>query len=304
MATSYGSIRPLTPNFDAEIKSYYGKASVWDSGKHHYLFSYGKLTAEIVEGDAGHKVLVYNFLQEPDNSYAKKKHKAILRHVAEFLHEFGYSADTFDEVKEFMPPDEAAVSSPVELAFADAPAESPAEPVAEPAPVVLGNWILHTHPRNRHDTWFTCSECGNLAVADNGKDILTPFCPNCGKQMSVYSSKESPVEIPSAESVNDTNSTDLLPVSAEAANTAPNASAKTRYSRFTGWRNFKPANAKIRIENNNVVEVLINGKPHAINTLCYGKWAKRNTMCVSQLYFRHKLGRIMFTEIPAATAGA
>ena len=154
MATSYGSIRPLTPKFDAETKSYYGKASVWDSGNTHYLFSYGKLTAEIVKGDAGHKVLVYNFLKEPDKSRNKVKHLTILRHVAEFLHEFGYSADTFDEVKEFMPPDEAAVSSPVELAFADAPAE----PVAEPAPVMLGNWILHTHPRNPHDTWFTCSE--------------------------------------------------------------------------------------------------------------------------------------------------
>ena len=305
MTISYAAIRSLTPNFDAEVKSYYGKATVWDSGKNHYLFSYGKLTAEIVEGDAGHKVLVYDFLKEPDNSHNKQKHKTILRHVAEFLHEYGYSADTFEEVKEFMPPVESAALTPLEAAAEEVIAETP----AIPEPVIPGKWIMHTHPRNHHDTWFTCSECGNLASADNGKDILTPFCPNCGKQMSVYSGKESPAEISSAESVSNADSAALLPAPAEVTNVASVTAATNTYakrirSKFTGWRNFRPANAKIRLENNNVVEVLIDGKPHAINTLYYGKWVERKTMCVSQLYFRHSMGRIMFTEIPAATASA
>jgi len=286
MTISYAAIRPLTPNFDAEVKSYYGKATVWDSGKHHYLFSYGKLTAEIVEGDAGHKVLVYDFLKEPDLSPNKAKHKAILRHVAEFLHEYGYSADTFEEVKEFMPPAESAALTPLEAAAEEVIAETP----VIPEPIIPGKWIMHTHPRNHHDTWFTCSECGNLASADNGKDILTPFCPNCGK----------PMEIPNAGSTDNATPANLLSTPAETTSTF----AKKLRSKFTGWRNFGPANAKIRIENNNVVEVLIDGKPHAINTLYYGKWVERKTMCVSQLYFRHSMGRIMFTEIPAATASA
>lgn len=286
MTISYAAIRPLTPNFDAEVKSYYGKATVWDSGKNHYLFSYGKLTAEIVEGDAGHKVLVYDFLKEPDLSHNKAKHKAILRHVAEFLHEYGYSADTFEEVKRFMPPAESAALTPLEAAAEEVVAETP----AIPEPVIPGKWILHTHPRNKDDVWFTCSECGNLASADNGKDILTPFCPNCGK----------PMEIANAGSTDNATPANLLSAPAETTK----AFVKTLRSKFTGWRNFGPANAKIRLENNNVVEVLIEGKPHAINTLYYGKWVKRKTMCVSQLYIRHKLGRIMFTEIPAATATA
>lgn len=166
---SYGSFRPLLPSHDGDVKTFSGKAHVYEDQKHivSRLFSYGIPVAEIVATSEGDKIIVMDYRKIiRDESCAKRRWEAVFRHIREFLYEHGYSVETNDDLIPFLAQEEEPSPAP-------APAESR-----------VAHWVRNEHPRKPEEAWYTCSHCGMLAVADNGNDILSDYCPHCGFEMS------------------------------------------------------------------------------------------------------------------------
>lgn len=165
---SYGSFRPLLPSHDGDVKTFSGKAHVYEDHKHivSRLFSYGIPVAEVVATSEGDKIVVMDYRKIiTDESRPKVRWEAVFRHIREFLHEHGYSVETNDDLIPFLAQEEEP-----------SPAPAPAEPR-------VAHWVRNEHPRKPEEAWYTCSNCGKLAVADNGNDVLTDCCPHCGFDM-------------------------------------------------------------------------------------------------------------------------
>lgn len=165
---SYGSFRPLLPSHDGDVKTFSGKAHVYEDHKHivSRLFSYGIPVAEVVATSEGDKIVVMDYRKIiTDESRPKLRWEAVFRHIREFLHEHGYSVETNDDLIPFLVQEEEPSPAP-------APAESR-----------VAHWVRNEHPRKPEEAWYTCSNCGKLAVADNGNDVLTNCCPHCGFDM-------------------------------------------------------------------------------------------------------------------------
>ena len=158
--------------------------------------------------------------------------------------------------------------------------------------------------------------------------------------MSVYSSKESPAEIPSAESEPVTKKANKAKKNIISEEVPPEPTeenfswwvrewvdkritarelaekfgwplSKMKYRLYNfnkehtfKWYNFVPGDVKILVKDHRVFSAKKEDKPCSINLFSYGKWKKVEAVDLSHLYNLHKEGRVMFAEIPVATAGA
>lgn len=145
----------------------------------HRLFSRGELIAEIVEyADKPMKIWVTDYTITEDRSYGKFRVRRIEELVKCFLEKYGYPNCGYADHVKFMPR-ERVVEKTVEK-IVEKPVEVIVEKELKPE---SAHWVKNCSPRNPDDVWYTCSACGKLAIADNNKDVLTDFCPHCGRPM-------------------------------------------------------------------------------------------------------------------------
>ena len=164
-----GTIRNLLPTYDGDVATFSGKAHVFEDNKGivSRLFSYGIPVAEIAATPEGDKVVVLDYKKLiSDNSPAKLRWSAVFKHIREFLHEHGISAEEPKDLEPFIVKEESV------------PAPAPANAESR-----IAHWVRNEHPRKPEEAWYTCSHCGKLALADGGNDILSDCCPHCGYEM-------------------------------------------------------------------------------------------------------------------------